>query len=270
MYGAMQCSRDLPPNDCADCLLSQLTNFTIEVRGDTMTTAYIKSYTCYVTYSMEPIEIRSPSTAEPPEIPSPLPAEPPEISSPPPAVAGFVSAPSSKHSKMNLIIAVSISMVVGSIFCLAILAWCYWRWQKERTDEMEQEDIFGDEEMKEEFRKGAGPRRFGYHELAVATGRFADSEKLGEGGFGSVYRGHIKDLNLDVAIKRVSKSSKQGRKEYVSEVRTISRLRHRNLVQLNGWCHGRGELLLVYELMPNGSLDTHLYNTDKKLSWTTR
>ncbi|TVU49153.1 hypothetical protein EJB05_00447, partial [Eragrostis curvula] len=65
--------------------------------------------------------------------------------------------------------------------------------------------------------------------------------------------------NLAVAIKRVSKGSKQGRKEYAAEVRIISRLRHRNLVQLIGWCHGGGELLLVYELMPNGSLDAHLH-----------
>uniref|UniRef100_A0A0D9XZH9 Protein kinase domain-containing protein n=1 Tax=Leersia perrieri TaxID=77586 RepID=A0A0D9XZH9_9ORYZ len=57
----------------------------------------------------------------------------------------------------------------------------------------------------------------------------------------------------------VSKNSKQGKKEYVSEVRIISRLRHRNLVQLIGWCHGGGNLLLVYELMPNGSLDMHLH-----------
>jgi serine/threonine protein kinase len=67
-----------------------------------------------------------------------------------------------------------------------------------------------------------------------------------------VYRGYLKEVDLHVAIKRESKSSKQGRSEYVSEVKIISRLRHR--VQLIGWCHGGGELLLVYELMPNGSL----------------
>ncbi|KQJ85893.1 hypothetical protein BRADI_4g02304v3 [Brachypodium distachyon] len=124
--------------------------------------------------------------------------------------------------------------------------------------------------MADEFRKGTGPKRFRYNELANATGNFADSGKLGEGGFGSVYKGFFKDINLDVAIKRVSKSSKQGRKEYISEVRIISRLRHRNLVQLIGWCHGGGELLLVYELMPKGSLDTHLYNKEDILTWSVR
>uniref|UniRef100_A0A804NBB7 Protein kinase domain-containing protein n=1 Tax=Zea mays TaxID=4577 RepID=A0A804NBB7_MAIZE len=85
-------------------------------------------------------------------------------------------------------------------------------------------------ELKDEFERGTGPKRFRYGELAVATGNFSDTQKLGEGGFGSVYRGFLEDMDLHVAIKRVSKGSKQGRKEYASEVRIISRLRHHNLV----------------------------------------
>ncbi|XP_045084214.1 L-type lectin-domain containing receptor kinase IX.1 isoform X2 [Aegilops tauschii subsp. strangulata] len=152
---------------------------------------------------------------------------------------------------------------------LGTLVWVFTHRLNERTEEME-EDLFDDEEMADEFSKGTGPKRFRYNELAVATGNFADRGKLGEGGFGSVYRGFIKDLKLDVAIKRVSKSSKRGRKEYISEVRIISRLRHHNLVQLIGWCHGAGELLLVYELMPGGSLDTHLYSMEGVLTWPVR
>uniref|UniRef100_A0A0D3HWK9 Protein kinase domain-containing protein n=1 Tax=Oryza barthii TaxID=65489 RepID=A0A0D3HWK9_9ORYZ len=138
-----------------------------------------------------------------------------------------------------------------------------------RELEMDEGDFFDDEA--DDFEKGTGPKRFHYGELAIATDDFSDEHKLGEGGFGSVYRGFLKELNLDVAIKRVSKSSKQGRKEYASEVRIISRLRHRNLVQLIGWCHGGGELLLVYELMPNASLDTHLYSANAGvLPWPLR
>ncbi|CAM8906976.1 unnamed protein product [Rhodiola kirilowii] len=73
-----------------------------------------------------------------------------------------------------------------------------------------------------------------------------------------------------VAIKRVSKGSRQGVKEYASEVRVISKLRHRNLVQLLGWCHERDEMLLVYEFMPNGSLDTHLFKSEIALTWASR
>ncbi|KAL6283559.1 hypothetical protein ACE6H2_014488 [Prunus campanulata] len=110
------------------------------------------------------------------------------------------------------------------------------------------------------FEKGTGPRKFSYKELARAT----------KGGFGGVYRGFIKDLNSYVAIKRISNGSKQGLKEYASEVRIISRLRHRNLVQLIGWCHEKRELLLVYEFMPNSSLDSHLFKTNSLLSWQIR
>ncbi|XP_037432256.1 L-type lectin-domain containing receptor kinase IX.1-like [Triticum dicoccoides] len=130
--------------------------------------------------------------------------------------------------------------------------------------------LFDDEAMANDFRKGTGgPKRFRYNELATATGNFSNSRKLGEGGFDSVYKGFVKDSKLDVAIKRVSKSSNMGRKEYISEVMTISRLQHRNLVQLIGWCHG-GELFLVYELMPSGSLDSHLYSTQDVLTWPVR
>ncbi|KAK9938011.1 hypothetical protein M0R45_014773 [Rubus argutus] len=115
-----------------------------------------------------------------------------------------------------------------------------------------------------------GPaRKFSYNELAYATGNFAEGEKLGEGGFGGVYRGFIKDLNSYVAVKKISRGSKQGLKEYAAEVSVISRLRHRNLVQLIGWCHEK-KLLLVYEFMSNGSLDSHLFKEKSLLSWEVR
>ncbi|KAJ3685117.1 hypothetical protein LUZ61_014281 [Rhynchospora tenuis] len=137
--------------------------------------------------------------------------------------------------------------------------------QKKRDIEM-----VHDESMDNEFEKGRGPKRFQYNELAAATNDFAENKKLGEGGFGPVYRGVLVDEGTQVAIKRVSKASKQGKKEYISEVKIISQLRHRNLVQLIGWCHDHGELLLVYELMHNGNLDTHLYHKERVLPWSMR
>ncbi|XP_037432348.1 cysteine-rich receptor-like protein kinase 10 [Triticum dicoccoides] len=124
----------------------------------------------------------------------------------------------------------------------------------------------------EELEQGTGPRRFRYDELTAATDGFSGRNKLGEGGFGSVYRGFLHDMNLHIAVKKVSKSSRQGWKEFVSEVKIISRLRHRNLVPLVGWFYGGDDdgLLLVYELMPNGSLDAHLYKLDQLLPWAVR
>ncbi|EAZ05439.1 hypothetical protein OsI_27653 [Oryza sativa Indica Group] len=122
-----------------------------------------------------------------------------------------------------------------------------------------------------EIEMGTGPRRFPYYELVEATKSFAAEEKLGQGGFGTVYRGYLREQGLAVAIKRFTKdSSKQGRKEYKSEIKVISRLRHRNLVQLIGWCHGHDELLLVYELVPNRSLDIHLHGNGTFLTWPMR
>ncbi|KAJ3684478.1 hypothetical protein LUZ61_013642 [Rhynchospora tenuis] len=123
-----------------------------------------------------------------------------------------------------------------------------------------------------EFEKGKGPQRFSYDELVDATNGFEENNKLGQGGFGSVYRGILKNGNIDVAVKRVSKKSKQGKKGYIAEVKIISKLRHKNLVQLVGWCHDDRELLLVYELVPNGSLDKHLHHNLQKdtLTWPER
>jgi hypothetical protein len=168
----------------------------------------------------------------------------------------------------------AIELYVVGFACFVVIFFVIWllvrRWRNQTKIYVE--DMLSDDELalEDDFEKGTGPRRFRYKELSVATDNFSDDKKLGEGGFGSVYRGFLRESNLEVAIKRVSKSSKQGKKEYVSEVKIISRLRHRNLVQLIGWCHGGGELLLVYELMPKGSLDTHLYHSENILPWKVR
>jgi len=155
-----------------------------------------------------------------------------------------------------------------SVICTGILVSLLLRRRRSKGRQIGEDATTGEDEFEEQ---AAGPRRFRYSELEAATNFFSEEEKLGEGGFGSVYRGLLKDTNpIHVAVKRVSKSSGQGRKEYNSEVKIISQLRHRNLVQLIGWCHERGELLLVYQLMPNGSLNTHIHSQTNVMSWQLR
>ncbi|PIN11031.1 Serine/threonine protein kinase [Handroanthus impetiginosus] len=124
--------------------------------------------------------------------------------------------------------------------------------------------------INDDLERGAGPRRFSYKDLALATNNFSDERKLGQGGFGGVFKGHLTDLDIPVAVKKFSRGSKQGKKQYITEVKIISMLRHRNLVQLIGCCHEQGEFLLVYEFMPNGSLDYHLFCGRSQLSWSLR
>ncbi|XP_057865338.2 L-type lectin-domain containing receptor kinase IX.1-like [Cryptomeria japonica] len=120
------------------------------------------------------------------------------------------------------------------------------------------------------------PHRYSYKQLVAATDNFSEAELLGTGGFGSVYRGNLnagrnEQVNL-VAVKKVSAGSRQGEREFISEIISIGRLRHRHLVKLHGWCHERDELLLVYEYMPNGSLDKFLYDRtgETTLNWPRR
>ncbi|PPR97032.1 hypothetical protein GOBAR_AA23634 [Gossypium barbadense] len=110
-------------------------------------------------------------------------------------------------------------------------------------------------------RSNLGPRRFGLKELKLATGNFSLKNKLGKGGFGTVYKGTWR--NNDVAVKRVSKKSHQGKQEFIAEVTTIGHLNHKNLVKLIGWCYEKREFLLVYEYMPHGSLDKFIFCDDK-------
>ncbi|XP_052183391.1 L-type lectin-domain containing receptor kinase S.4-like [Diospyros lotus] len=116
-----------------------------------------------------------------------------------------------------------------------------------------------------------GPHRFSYKELKQATRGFRDKQLLGFGGFGRVYKGTLPNSETHVAVKRISHESKQGLREFVSEIASIGRLRHRNLVQLLGWCRRRGDLLLVYDYMPNGSLDKYIFEEPRMiLSWAQR
>ncbi|XP_059439287.1 G-type lectin S-receptor-like serine/threonine-protein kinase At1g11330 [Corylus avellana] len=112
---------------------------------------------------------------------------------------------------------------------------------------------------------------FNLQELASATNNFHLSNKLGQGGFGPVYRGKLLD-GQDIAVKRLSKASGQGLEEFMNEVVVISKLQHRNLVRLLGCCVEGEEKMLVYEYMPNKSLDAFLFDSikSKLLNWRRR
>ncbi|KAM0063416.1 putative protein kinase RLK-Pelle-DLSV family [Helianthus debilis subsp. tardiflorus] len=112
---------------------------------------------------------------------------------------------------------------------------------------------------------------FGLSTLLTATNNFSTDNKLGEGGFGPVYKGVLED-GKEIAVKRLAKTSTQGLHEFKNEVILISKLQHRNLVKLLGCCIGGAEKMLIYEYMPNKSLDSFIFDTtrNERLDWTTR
>jgi hypothetical protein len=126
-------------------------------------------------------------------------------------------------------------------------------------------------ELLEDWELDYGPQRFKYKDLFAATKGFSEKEVLGKGGFGKVYKGILSSSKINIAVKRVSHESRQGLREFVAEIVSMGRLRHRNLVPLLGYCRQKRELFLVYDYMPSGSLDKYLFHQPTlTLGWSQR
>ncbi|XP_059450070.1 G-type lectin S-receptor-like serine/threonine-protein kinase At4g03230 [Corylus avellana] len=132
-------------------------------------------------------------------------------------------------------------------------------------------DLIDSAEFNEDDKKGIDVPFFDLASILAATDNLSEVNKLGQGGFGPVYKGKFLGGQL-IAIKRLSRGSGQGLEEFKNEVLLIAKLQHRNLVRLLGYCIDRDEKMLLYEYMPNKSLDSFLFDRTQcvLLNWAIR
>ncbi|XP_038881798.1 probable LRR receptor-like serine/threonine-protein kinase At1g06840 isoform X2 [Benincasa hispida] len=153
--------------------------------------------------------------------------------------------------KMGIGTGIMAAIIVGSVFCIlvivAVAVLLFTRRYRYRHN-LSRKNLSSTIGLKID-----GVKAFSFKEMQSATGNFNRSTEVGRGGYGKVYKGTLSD-NSVVAIKRAEEGSLQGQKEFLTEIKLLSRVHHRNLVSLIGYCDEEGEQMLVYEFMPNGTL----------------
>ncbi|KAJ9697602.1 hypothetical protein PVL29_009434 [Vitis rotundifolia] len=188
-----------------------------------------------------------------PDAPPPSPAN----SSPPPNNA---TAGDGKSNRTRTVVIIVIATVVSVILISCICICIFLRMRKPKDKDDTEDEILEVESL-----------QFNLGSIRNATGNFSDSNKLGQGGFGAVFKGTLSN-GQDIAVKRLSKGSRQGELEFKNEVLLVAKLQHRNLVRLLGFCLEGTERLLIYEFVPNASLDHFLFDPIKclQLYWERR
>nr|XP_015882094.2 probable LRR receptor-like serine/threonine-protein kinase At1g56140 [Ziziphus jujuba var. spinosa] len=181
------------------------------------------------------------------------------ISATPDFLPTIDSKPSTNKNRTGLAVGIAVGAgVLGLLFILMIL---YVVLRRKKSNANDNEELIGID---------VRPFTFSYNELKTATNDFSSDNKLGEGGFGPVYKGTLRDGRV-IAAKQLSMTSHQGKNQFVTEIAIISAVQHRNLVKLYGCCLKGNKRLLVYEYMENKSLDQALFGNKRLgLSWSTR
>ncbi|KAH9748226.1 cysteine-rich receptor-like protein kinase 10 [Citrus sinensis] len=263
LYNLVQCIPELSTEDCRACLTSAATSI-LRCYQDKKGARFLNP-SCNIRFELYPFF----------------------TSNPPPAAGPNAWIPPSGRNANRIWIEIGTS-VSGSIVIVVLFVSFLWRTRQRNKKEQEERAISREAQLLE-----LGESQIGSHysyilreekqveskefplfpfDLTVeATQHFSDENKLGEGGFGPVYKGVLAD-GKEIAVKRLSRTSGQGLEEFMNEVTVIAKLQHKNLVRLLGCCLRGNELLLIYEYMPNKSLDFLLFDSTRnvQLDWERR
>ncbi|XP_038678979.1 putative receptor-like protein kinase At4g00960 [Tripterygium wilfordii] len=256
IYALMLCTPDLSQSDCGDCLKENVGNYQRCCHG--YQGGYSQRPSCYLRWDLYPFYNAS---ASPPAPPPPSLSPPPSPSSnSPPVTTNTTNANDDDNGGIEPRTVAAI--VVPTVTFIAFLALtCIFLIQRRRKRYQEVENA---DEVESSL-------QFDLAMIRNATDNFSEANKLGQGGFGAVYKGTLPDGQY-VAVKRLSRHSSQGEVEFKNEVLLMTKLQHRNLVRLLGFCLAGIERLLIYEFVPNLSLDHFLFDPTKRalLNWQNR
>ncbi|XP_062087471.1 cysteine-rich receptor-like protein kinase 26 isoform X2 [Humulus lupulus] len=237
IYAAAQCTPDLDKDKCSGCL-NEAALF-IPQQFDGKQGGRILKPSCNVRFEVSPFFN---GTADPDQRPV---------------------SPNLSEGKSNRTRKVAIAVVIPSVavVIIIIMVCIFLKLTRKPSENIETaEDISWDDSLQLDF-----------DTIRKATDEFSDENKLGEGGFGAVYKGRLSNGQY-IAVKRLSKTSGQGDEEFKNEVKLVAKLQHRNLVRLLGFCLDEKERLLVYEYVANSSLDRFIFDPTKRaeLDWDIR
>ncbi|XP_031392625.1 putative cysteine-rich receptor-like protein kinase 35 isoform X2 [Punica granatum] len=266
IYALLQCSPDLSESDCLRCLIHSIGDYQNCCLGKSG--GGVRWPSCNLRWDLYYFYMYSP--APPPPSPPP-PASPPPLSPPPPPGAPLPTSTNTTSiekddwDKGYLVIVIIVPTICFLIIVIVITVLLYRRrWKlpwKLKAFVASTEDW--------------SPRDdswlFKLSEIRAATNDFSDTNKLGQGGFGKVYKGKLKG-GQQIAVKRLEGCSNEGKKQFKNEIMLMVRLQHRNLVKLVGFCFEGGERIIIYEFVPYASLDRFISDPNKRvlLDWTKR
>ncbi|KAK9936145.1 hypothetical protein M0R45_013005 [Rubus argutus] len=243
LYSLVQCTPDLSSTSCDRCLrgaIAQLPGCCTGAQG-----ANVLYPSCNVRYEVYPFYT--------PEAATPSPSPQTRLLPPPPPGNNQISS-------------LTIVAIVVPIAIVLVLLGCFFLRRKGRKKYDALQEQNGGNEI-----STLESLQFDLATIEAATNQFSVNNRLGEGGFGVVYKGTLPN-GQEIAVKRLSRNSGQGVNEFKNEVVLVAKLQHRNLVRLLGFCSEREEKILVYEFVQNKSLDYFLFESDipKKLDWSSR